>query len=327
MNDVNVAAQATDTPDYAAEIARLSGDAVPDKVENVVPDTEEVAKVAESDTFDPATLSPTAKAQWDAAQKALETERRRAQDYEERFNRLHGKMGPLQTELNRLKKTTQRPANAPPAKAEPNKPVSRETLQHWVKHAKDYPEEAAAIEELLKDRLRDELGRFQPVPDEIAALRKELAELKEQQLYPLLEARENEVIAKAQNSVLEAHPDWSDNIRIEEEDGKVVITHVSDALQSWLDEQPDRIVAMFGSDDPKECIWVMNQFKRDQVKTEVAQADTSQQTAATQIQQQREKNLQSRAVASSSGNGVARLDPSKMSDAERYDLDMKKLMG
>lgn len=334
MSDVPVAAQATD--EYAAEIARLSGDTVPEKVEPTIAEpVEPIAKAVEQDIFDPSTLTGAAKAQWDATQKALETERRRAQDFEERFSRLHGKMSPLQKELDRLKARPNQPrpaVTAPPAKAEP--PASRETpLQRWTKHKETYGDEAAAIEELIESVKRDEQGRYQSLEQRYAALEQKLSQITDKELpekFQLIERiqqeRENEFIAKAQGSVLETHPDWNEHIQLEETGGQIKITHVSEAMQAWLDNQPDRIVEMFGSDDPKECIWVMNQFKRDQAKPE-PQVDSSQQTAATELQAKREKNLQSRAVSSTLGTGMARVDPSKMSDADRYALDMQKLTG
>lgn len=290
--------------------------------EEVKPEGAEVAKPVESDTFDLTTLPPSVKSKWDALQTELANERRRAQEFEGKYAKIHGQVSPLQRELNRLK---MQPATAKAAPAKAEQPVTKENLAHWMKHAKDYPEEAAAIEELLKDRIRDELGRFQPIPEDIAALRKELAELKEQQLQPLLEARENEVIAKAQNSVLEAHSDWMDHIRIEDDNGKVVITHVSEALQNWMDGQPDRIVAMFGSDDPRECIWVMNQFKRDTkpVSAEPAQVTDEKVLNASRELENRKKNLA--ALVAPKAEGAPRVDAGNLDEEELFEARMKEL--
>ena len=173
MSDVNQVAPA----DYAAEMAQLSGETAP-VVEQAVETTPVVDNAVESDTFDPSTLSPSAKAHWDKQQQAIESERRRAKDFETRYVTLHGRVSPLQREVERLKRQqTQAPRPAPAAPA----PVSKDSLQNWDKYRSELPDEAAAIEQFLKAQLRDELGRFQPIPEDVAALRKELAELREKE--------------------------------------------------------------------------------------------------------------------------------------------------
>lgn len=286
---------------------------------------QEVAKPVESDTFDPATLSPSAKAQWDAVQKELETERRRAQESEKKYALLHGRVSPLQRELDRLQKQKQIPprtAQAQPAK--PEQPVSKETLAHWVKHAKDYPEESAAIEEFLRERLRDELGRFQPIPEDIAALRKELADLKEQQLQPLIRAREDELTTRAQSTVFEVHPDWNDHIQYKEVDGQVVVSHLSDALANWAEGQPARIVDMFGSSDPEECKWVMSYFK-DSLKAAnpPAQAPDEKVVQASKELENRKKNLA--ALVAPKAEGAPKVEAGNLDEEELFEARMKEL--
>lgn len=322
-----------ETPDYAADIARLTGDAVPEKVEKAEVVQEPIATPVVSDIFDPNTLPPSAKAKWEAVQKELEAERRRAQDFEAKYAKIHGQVSPLQRELNRLKSQPAIARTAPPARAEP--PVTKETpLQRWQKHKETYGDEAAAIEELIDSVKRDELGRYQSLEQKYAALEQKLAQITEKELpekFQLLERiqqeRERESLTKAQGTVFEAHPDWNEHIRLEPGDDGPVLKYASEALLAWADTQPEHISDMFMSDDPEECKWVMSLFKRD-LKEQTTQVDSDQQkTAATQELQKREKNLQSRAVTSASGTGMARVDPSKLSKEDQYALEMQRLAG
>lgn len=322
MSDVNQVAPA----DYAAEMAQLSGETAP-VVEQAVETTPVVDNAVESDTFDPSTLSPSAKAHWDKQQQAIESERRRAKDFETRYATLHGRVSPLQREVERLKRQqTQAPRPAPAAPA----PVSKESLQNWDKYRSELPDEAAAIEQFLKAQLRDELGRFQPIPEDVAALRKELAELREKELSPrfqeldqIREAREQEYVAKVQGEVLGKHADWNDHFQFDfDENNQLRILHESPQMAAWLDTQPKAVIQALMSDEVEECIWAMDLFKAS-----IAVAEQPNTQAATELQQKREKNLQSRAVTSTAGLGMARQDPSKLPDKDRYELEMKQLLG
>ena len=300
----------------AAFDAHFDKEVVPEAAPSATPAAEPVANVEESDTFDPSTLSPSAKAHWDKQQQAIESERRRAKDFETRYATLHGRVSPLQREVERLKRQqTQAPRPAPAAPA----PVSKDSLQNWDKYRSELPDEAAAIEQFLKAQLRDELGRFQPIPEDVAALRKELAELREKELSPrfqeldqIREAREQEYVAKVQGEVLGKHADWNEHFQFDfDENNQLRILHESPQMTAWLDTQPKTVVQALMSDEVDECIWAMDLFK-SHLKEQAAPVQP------VQDQSTRARNLHAQ-IGPKVTAGGPRVDNSGVSDADQFD--------
>jgi hypothetical protein len=340
----------SDESSYEKDIALLTGDKpeVPEKVE-VTPEpgkAEGVATPEKADIFDPESLPPVAKAQWETTQKRLAEieERNKRLDTENRSFR--GKTPHLESKVARLERELRE--RAPPAQVRDVKPTTAKpvdgkapatlvSLPGYQNLKKVFGDDAAPIEEAFTALESHNQALAERLAQTEARLLK-LDELLEKDVRPRIQTidelrdyRANEQYEHATQEVLKAREDWStkypnyrSHIYHETDDNNEVIqTHVSDEMKAWLDDQPDAIANLFAPDaTTKEVNRGLGLFY-----SEVVNKTTQEQqpNPALQVQQDRKEQLTRRAVPSINGDGSVRGDASKLSPQEQYALDIQRL--
>lgn len=332
MSDTQIVADtnADEASKYADEMAALSGEKVssvsePDTKQS---DTQEetidvVDNVAESDTFDPETLPPSAKARWEQTQNELREAQDRFREADLERKSLKGRVPSLQRQLQQYEaehKQQRAAAPAPPQIKKDQSAAEYLSSPAWQKHKTDYPEEAAILEEGFANLDRQHQERY-------AQLEQRLGQF-EEQLGPRISAVDQmraesiERVAQAETATLDsAHSDWDQHFSLVPDGDTWAVGKVSKAMEDWLESQPEFMIDALCSTKAADCIWAMDLFK----------AATGQQSGATMqastVKESRQHNLAKRSTYGSNGTGMARVDPSKMSPADAYAMEMRKLSG
>lgn len=206
---------------------------------------------AEAPKFDPNSLTPEARAEFDKLQQQLGRERSEKQS-------LLGRVPRLQSELDRLRSKPSTPASpAPPAVPTDQDSKAYFDSTDWKEHERDFPKEASLQRKIL----------------EAAFARAEAAERTAQELARKVDERfgnvdsymQEQATEREKHVLTEAHPDWQDLVLPKDEKdaatfGNVVVSKV---FHEWLSVQDEDKQRWFASTSAAKNIALMDDFKRD----------------------------------------------------------------
>lgn len=272
--------------------------------------------------FDPESLPEPAKRAWAAKQDEFTKLSQQIKSLENDNKSLRGRLPSLQHELATLKAGA-KPKPAEPA-GEPSKPEQKR-LEKWEKFALDYPDEAAAHEEVLRER-----------DQEIAALRSKLDKLgdtvnsipEKLRLVDEIAFRMEEQRAEQERqSVLNEHADFFDHLRLAvevDDNGQEVpvIAHISEQMDKWRKTVPASIFNMLASDKPQEVGYAMKLFKQ----SVAAPAKPDPTDHGARVEETRKKTVAAAVTPAIPSNGVTRVDPGSLNPMDAFDLDLQKAL-
>lgn len=185
--------------------------------------------------------------------KRIEDERaaaaKAAKDAEDRYNALHGRLGPTQRQLSELQAQLARqekkpPAEAPPAKAPDKSLDSYFDSEAWKSWAEDFPGDAKVMRAALEKQQEHVQGSIQQLQQQVESLVERLGKTEQVTSRTVLETEEQKLSA--------AHSDWTE-------------LNQSDDFWGWfMDDyrarQPKSLRPMFYDEDKLRVMWEDAEF-------------------------------------------------------------------
>lgn len=222
-------------------------------------------------------------------EKAKQFEQELAQQRRQ-YGALSGRVPALQRELDALKKA--RTAAAPSSAPSPQ----TMTAEQWEAFKKQWPEDAAAIEQAIARQAAEIGGKLTPLEQRLKEQEERL-----QRFEQMAQEAEN---AEIQETLDEAVPDWRIIAGWETADGKPGDQNWHPEFQAWLDSLPGRVRAQYdellSSRDGNDISYVFNTFKRDYMDL------LNEEAAAAPQQPPVRRNIDVMPSASGGGLGSAR---------------------
>ena len=272
----------------------------------------EAVATPEEESFDPSKLTGAARRAWDDTQEAL-----RQADQERKS--LRNRVPYLQRELEKYRKPAQPQAQRTEA---PSVAEQRTRSPRWQKYAAEYPDEAAALDEELSARdkenaeLREKVSRLEKAYEETQPRLSALDDLRA--------AHEQQQVQAEVASLNQAHPDWPQHVRFNT-DGE--LTHASEPMWDWWQQAPEEVQDMLRSSSAAKSAYAYGLFKsylREQHSAQVSHESQAKVAEAERVAQARKAALANQVPPSVSTPGVARIDPSTIPSADAFDLDIER---
>jgi hypothetical protein len=239
-----------------------------------VPEKSEAAQTTEQQA--PAEPFPGYAALPEEARKAFDTERaereRLAKEAVENLNKyraVQGQNAPIQRQNEALRRQIQ--------ESETKAKEQAAKLEKWEKHKAEYPDEAAAIEEMIA-----------PVRSDLESVRQENA-----QLHAHLQKQQT----KAEIDVLSsAHSDWQDKVfgarKDEQKDPARLHEWFDPVFGEWFFAQHPNVQSLLGSRQAQDNIYLLDLYDRDVALAGLHEQPAAMPTPATDaVAARREKAL------------------------------------